>query len=261
MKTIDNNKSEAAFKQPVVIYQSIDYDDAQDVQDYLSAIAESDVTISKGRNGDLLQISVEGDDEAVTAFVDAYREGFDGIIKGAGKDGWVKPEDVMWYPKAEACKGEGCDKPEGCDKGEGCDKEEGCDKPAEEKLCKAFEVLTKSVLTCCNKLAKDQSLAGEFDDEVIYAEDAVKNAVESFQQMGEAVKVLKKALESHKNEDNMEVIGILSDAISKIVADDVAADVDTEEEGGESVIDQVEREYGTEPVGGEEPEGEDTTEF
>ena len=252
----NNNKSEAAFKQPVIIYQSTDYDDTQDVQDYLSAIAESDVTISKTRNGDLVQVAVEGDDEAVTAFIDAYREGFDGIIKGAGKDGWVKPEDVMWYPKAEACKGEGCDKPEGCDKGE------GCDKPAEEKLCKAFEVLTKSVLTCCDNLAKDQSLAGEFDDEVIYAEDAVKNAVESFKQMGEAVKVLKKALESHKNEDNMEVIGILSDAISKIVADDVAGDVDAEEEGGESVIDQVEREYGNEPEGGEEPEGEEEpTEF
>ena len=226
MKT--NNKSEATV-QPVIIYQSKDYDDTQDVQDYLSAIAESDVTISKTRNGDLVQVTVEGDEDAVSAFIDAYREGFDGIIKGAGKDGWVKPEDIVFGGKAETCK--------------------------EEKLYKTFEVLTKSVLTCCDKLVKDTSLAGEFDDEVIYAEDAVKNAVESFKQMGEAVTVLKKALESHKNEDNMEVIGILSDAISKIVADDVSAGVDSEEEGGESVIDRVEREYGNEPEGGEEPGG------
>ena len=93
MKT--NNKSEATV-QPVIIYQSKDYDDTQDVQDYLSAIAESDVTISKTRNGDLVQVTVEGDEDAVSAFIDASREGFDGIIKGAGKDGWVKPEDIVF---------------------------------------------------------------------------------------------------------------------------------------------------------------------
>ncbi len=224
MKT--NNKFEA-ISQPVIIYQSKDYDDTQDVQDYLSAIVESDVTVSKTRNGDLVQVTVEGDEDAVSAFIDVYREGFDDIIKGAGKDGWVKPEDIVFGGKAETCK--------------------------EEKLYKTFEVLTKSVLDCCDKLVKDQSLSGEFDDAVIYAEDAVKNAVESFQQMGEAVKFLKKSLEIHKNEDNMEVIGILSDAISKIVADDVSADVDSEEEGGESVVNRVEREYGNEPARGEEP--------
>lgn len=135
-------------------------------------------------------------------------------------------------------------------------------------LGKKFEVLTKAVLTCCDDLVKDSSLAGEFDDEVIYAEDAVKNAVESFKQLGEACTTLKNALSYHKNEDNMDVIGILADAITQIVNDEEG---DTEgesesEEDEESVIDQVEREYspeaeeetviGGEPaaVGLEEPE-------
>lgn len=135
-------------------------------------------------------------------------------------------------------------------------------------LGKKFEVLTKAVLTCCDDLVKDSALAGEFDDEVIYTEDAVKNAVESFKQLGEACTTLKNALSYHKNEDNMNVIGILADAITQIVNDEEG---DTEgesesEEDEESVIDQVEREYapedeeetviGGEPsaVGVEEPE-------
>ena len=129
-----------------------------------------------------------------------------------------------------------------------------------ENLGKQFEVLTKSVLTCCDNLVKDASLAGEFDDEVIYAEDAVKNAVESFQHLGEACKTLKSVLSHHKNEDNMDVIGILADAITQIVADDAGEDGEESgngEEGGESVIDQIENEYS--PMGGaenEEPAGE-----
>lgn len=120
-------------------------------------------------------------------------------------------------------------------------------------LGKQFEVLTKSVLHCCDKLVKDASLAGEFDDEVIYAEEAVKNAVESFQALGEACKTLKNALSYHKNEDNMNVIGILADAITQIVNDD-NGDADTEggddsEDDENSVIRDVEKEYS--PAGGE----------
>ena len=127
-----------------------------------------------------------------------------------------------------------------------------------EKLGKKFEVLTKSVLTCCDKLVKDASLAGEFDDEVIYAEDAVKNAVESFQHLGEACKTLKSVLSYHKNEDNMNVIGILADAITQIVADDAGeeggegSEGGDGETGGESVLDQIDNEYS--PAGGEENE-------
>jgi hypothetical protein len=135
-------------------------------------------------------------------------------------------------------------------------------------LGKKFEVLTKAVLTCCDDLVKDSSLAGEFDDEVIYAEDAVKNAVESFKQLGEACTTLKNALSYHKNEDNMDVIGILADAITQIVNDEEGdSEGESEsEEDEESVIAQVEREYapdaeeetviGGEPaaVGLEEPE-------
>ena len=120
-------------------------------------------------------------------------------------------------------------------------------------LGKQFEVLTKSVLHCCDKLVKDASLAGEFDDEVIYAEEAVKNAVESFQALGEACKTLKNALSYHKNEDNMNVIGILADAITQIVNDDNGG-ADTEggddsEDDENSVIRDVEKEYS--PTGGE----------
>lgn len=123
----------------------------------------------------------------------------------------------------------------------------------EETLGKKMEVLTKSVLTCCDKLVKDASLPGEFDDEVIYAEEAVKNAIESFQNLGEACKSLKSALSYHKNENNMDVIGILADAITQIVADD-SGETEGGEEGSEeeddSVVDQVEREYS--PNGGPE---------
>jgi len=122
-------------------------------------------------------------------------------------------------------------------------------------LGKQFEVLTKSVLHCCDRLVKDTSLAGEFDDEVIYTEEAVKNAVESFHAFGEACKTLKNALSYHKNEDNMNVIGILADAITQIVNDDnggsVEGDSDSEEDE-DSVINRVEREYS--PEGGEEGE-------
>lgn len=118
-------------------------------------------------------------------------------------------------------------------------------------LGKQFEVLTKAVLTCCDDLAKDTSLAGEFDDEVIYAEDAVANAIESFNVLGQACQNLKKALEYHKNEDNMNVIGILADAITQIVADDEETldNVGGDEEDGDdsqSVIDDIEREYSPE---------------
>ena len=123
----------------------------------------------------------------------------------------------------------------------------------EETLGKKMEVLTKSVLTCCDKLVKDASLPGEFDDEVIYAEEAVKNAIESFQNLGEACKSLKSALSYHKNENNMDVIGILADAITQIVADD-SGETEGGEEGSEeeddSVVGQVEREYA--PNGGPE---------
>lgn len=130
-------------------------------------------------------------------------------------------------------------------------------KPVKNILRRRFEVLTKSVLHACDKLVKDTSLAGEFDDEVIYAEDAVKNAIESFNAMGDAIVRLKTVLESHKNEDNMEIIGILSDAITKIVADEQGDETDAATAGADSVIDQVEREYGNEPENEPEANGEE----
>ena len=135
---------------------------------------------------------------------------------------------------------------------------EGSTQNKEETLSKKFEVLTKSVLTCCDNLVKDSALAGEFDDEVIYAEEAVKNAVESFQNLGEACKSLKASLSYHKNEDNNNVIGILAGAIMQIVADEEGATEEEEssdaEDNAQSVIDRVEREYSA--PGGEQEEPE-----
>lgn len=135
---------------------------------------------------------------------------------------------------------------------------EGSTQNKEETLSKKFEVLTKSVLTCCDNLVKDSALAGEFDDEVIYAEEAVKNAVESFQNLGEACKSLKASLSYHKNEDNNNVIGILAGAIMQIVADEEGAVEGEEssdaEDNAQSMIDRVEREYSA--PGGEQEEPE-----
>ena len=137
--------------------------------------------------------------------------------------------------------------PEGCyfgaSEGDGACFGFWCD-DENESFHKQFEVLTKSVLKCCDNLVKDTSLAGDFDDEVIYTEDAVKNAVEAFKTLGESIVRLKTVLESHKNEDNMEVIGILSDAITKIVADEQGDVMDKETAGADDVIDRVSDEYG-----------------
>ena len=145
----------------------------------------------------------------------------------------------------------------GGDKDDKGKKPEESAKPVKNILRRRFEVLTKSVLHACDKLVKDASLAWEFDDEVIYAEDAVKNAIESFNTMGDAIVRLKTVLESHKNEDNMEIIGILSDAITKIVADEQGDETDAATAGADSVIDQVEREYGNEPENEPEANGEE----
>lgn len=162
---------------------------------------------------------------------------------------WSVDPDESKNKNPESKCGDGKD-----DKGK---KPEESAKPVKNILRRRFEVLTKSVLHACDKLVKDASLAGEFDDEVIYAEDAVKNAVESFNAMGDAIVRLKTVLESHKNEDNMEIIGILSDAITKIVADEQGDETDAATAGADSVIDQVEREYGNEPENEPEANGEE----
>lgn len=187
------------------------------------------------------EVRASGKREPVLKFLNLYKDNY----RKEGTPFYEEPSGSMWTEPADL---QGyfneSKKPEA--------------KKPEANLGKQFEVLTKAVLHCCDNLVKDTSLAGEFDDEVIYTEDAIKNAVESMQTLGEACKSLKHVLEHHKNEDNMKVIGILSDAISQIVSDEEGDEANAEgeqaQDNEDSVIDQVEKEYsGTEePAGGEE---------
>ena len=138
-----------------------------------------------------------------------------------------------------------------------------------ETLGKKFRAFTSNLRSCCEAMFKDVSHAGDYDDVLIYAEEAVSSAEEAFAHLGEACTTLKKELSYRKDESNMDVIGILADAITQIVADDESEESPTgeggeEEEDSDSIVSRVEREYtpdygeperGGEPPESEEPEG------
>lgn len=138
-----------------------------------------------------------------------------------------------------------------------------------ETLGKKFRAFTSNLRSCCEAMFKDVSHAGDYDDVLIYAEEAVSSVEEAFAHLGEACTTLKKELSYRKDESNMDVIGILADAITQIVADDESEESPTgeggeEEEDSDSIVSRVEREYspdygeperGGEPPESEEPEG------
>lgn len=138
-----------------------------------------------------------------------------------------------------------------------------------ETLGKKFRTFTSNLRSCCEAMFKDVSHAGDYDDVLIYAEEAVSSVEEAFAHLGEACTTLKKELSYRKDESNMDVIGILADAITQIVADDESEESPTgeggeEEEDSDSIVSRVEREYspdygeperGGEPPESEEPEG------
>ena len=89
-------KNESHYEYPVNLYISKSYDDAETAQNFIKALAGEQLTVSKGRNGDYLYVSIEGYDEDIDAFLDVYKDKFTGIVWDCDADanGWVKPKDV-----------------------------------------------------------------------------------------------------------------------------------------------------------------------
>lgn len=111
---------------------------------------------------------------------------------------------------------------------------------------KSFE---KDMLGTFEALAKHPDFI-LFADEAYMAQCNLRKVREALVDFKESLESLQCLIPSHKNEDNMEVVGILADAIQKIAADTTG---DTEGSSGEPTIqDQVSDEYsGTEePAGG-----------
>ena len=61
---------------PIIIYQSKDYNDADSIQKYIADIAKDNLNVSKSRNGDLLQVSLTGSDDAINAWLNFYKDMF-----------------------------------------------------------------------------------------------------------------------------------------------------------------------------------------
>ena len=84
------------YENPVNLYISKSYDDAETTQNFIKALAGEQLTVSKSRNGDYLYVSLEGSDEDIDAFLDVYKDTFTDIVWDCDADanGWVKPKDV-----------------------------------------------------------------------------------------------------------------------------------------------------------------------
>lgn len=99
-----------------------------------------------------------------------------------------------------------------------------------------------------------------FTDELFYANEALSQAHEALDSLKESLVSLKGIADSApKNEGNVEVIGVLADTISQIVADIVEEEGEFEDTGmdDDSVADQVSAEYRGDEGGEGEGEGEE----
>lgn len=94
----DERKKCEAYIQPVTLYSTTRYDDAEAVQSFLRDIGGDAVTVDKQRNGDVLSVNVSGSDDDVEAFVDTYKNEYGSIVKDCGVDatGWTAPEDIYY---------------------------------------------------------------------------------------------------------------------------------------------------------------------
>lgn len=125
--------------------------------------------------------------------------------------------------------------------------------------------ISESVGVACDNLAKDASLDGEFVDEIIYTKEAFKDIADSLNKATESLKALKGIASYHVNEGNMEIVGILADAITKIAADDSGEEEDDGSELPDELPQEVDRTYQggeqEEPEEEEPPFGEEPGEF
>lgn len=94
----DERKKCEAYIQPVTLYSTTRYDDAEAVQSFLRDIGGDSVTVDKQRNGDVLSVNVSGSDDDVEAFVDTYKNEYGSIVKDCEVDatGWTAPEDIYY---------------------------------------------------------------------------------------------------------------------------------------------------------------------
>ena len=125
-------------------------------------------------------------------------------------------------------------------------------KQFEKDMLGAFEALAKHPDYCI------------FADEAFMAQCALGKVRESLEAFKESLEAVQSLIPAHKNEDNMEVVGILADAIQRIAADTTEEPVEGSNEEP-SIEDQVSSEYSNEeptmgseePAGGEEPASEE----
>lgn len=94
----DERKKCETYIQPVTLYSTTHYDDAEAVQSFLRDIGGDAVTVDKQRNGDVLSVNVSGSDDDVEAFVDTYKNEYGSIVKDCEVDatGWTAPEDIYY---------------------------------------------------------------------------------------------------------------------------------------------------------------------